>query len=76
MEDEEALKKTGYILLVHAGIILLLAVIMWAGETAATPPSQEKYQEFDSKLRWLAIGVSAVIMGIYWRKLFTRSSFV
>jgi len=75
LEDEEALKKTGFILLVHAGIILLFAVFMWAGETAVSPPTQEQYQDFDFKFKLMALGISAVIMGIYWRKLFTRNSF-
>lgn len=42
LQDEEALKKTGYILLAHAGIILLLAVVWWAGETGTNPPSGEQ----------------------------------
>jgi len=74
MEDEEALKKTGYILLVHAGIILLLAVGWWAGETAASPPGAEAYQDFDSKFKMAVVFISAIIMGIYWKKLFNRNS--
>ncbi len=75
LQDEEALKKTGYILLVHAGIVVLLALVWWAGETNTTPPSGEQYQDFDFKFKLMAFGISAVIMGIFWRKLFNKNSF-
>ena len=72
--DDDALKKTGYIFLVHAGIILLLAIIWWAGETTQTAPSQDQYKDFDSKFKLLLLGISALIMGIYWKKVFNRNS--
>ena len=75
VEDELALKKTGYILLVHAGIVLLFALVWWAGETSANPPTGEQYQDFDTKIKLMAFGISAVIMGIFWRKLFNKNSF-
>ena len=75
LQDEEALKKTGYILLAHAGIVVLLAVVWWAGVTGTNPPTSEQYQDFDTKFKWMAFGISAVIMGIFWRKLFNKNSF-
>ena len=75
VNDEESLKKTGYIFIGHAVIILLLAVFWWMGEKSQTPPTQEQYQDFDSKFKLFLVGISAVIMGIYWKKIFTRNSF-
>ncbi len=75
LDDEVALKRTGYILLTHAGIILLLAIVWWAGETGTTPPSSDQYQDFDSKFKLMAFGISAIIMGIYWRKVFNKNSY-
>jgi hypothetical protein len=75
LEDEGALLKTGYILLVHAGIVLVLALIWWSGETSSTPPSPDDYKDFDSKFKIMIVGISAVIMGIYWKKLFNKNSF-
>ena len=75
VEDEEALKKTGYILLAHAGIILLLAFVWWAGETSKIAPTQDQYKDFDTKFKLMFVGVSAVIMGIYWKKVFSKNSF-
>jgi hypothetical protein len=75
VNDEETLKKTGYIFLGHAAIILALAIFWWAGETSKTPPTAEEYLAFDSKFKLFLVGISALIMGIYWKKVFTRNSF-
>jgi len=75
MDDEEALKKTGYILLTHAGIILVLALVWWASETSVTPPTNEQYSDFDTKFKLMFVGISAIIMGIYWKKVFNKNSF-
>jgi len=75
LEDEEALKKTGYILLTHAGIILVLALIWWASETTTTPPTSDQYKDFDTKFKLMFVAISALIMGIYWKKVFSKNSF-
>jgi hypothetical protein len=75
VQDEEALKKTGYILLAHAGLILLIALIWWAGETSTSAPSPEQYRDFDSKFKLMFVVVSAIIMGIFWKKVFNKNSF-
>lgn len=75
VNDEEALKKTGYIFLAHSAVILLIAVIWWAGEKSQTPPTVEQYSEFDSKFKMFFIAISALIMGVFWKKVFTRNSF-
>lgn len=75
LDDEQALIKTGYILLVHAGIILIFALIWWAGQTSTTPPTSEDYKDFDSKFKLMIFGISAIIMGIYWKKVFNKNSY-
>jgi len=74
IDDDEALKKTGFILLIHAGVILLLALVWWAGETLESPPTQEQYKDFDMKFRLLILGVSGVILLIFRKKLFSKNS--
>ena len=75
VDDEESLKKTGYIFIGHAVIILLLAVFWWAGEKTQSPPTQEAYKDFDLKFKIFVVLLSAVIMGIFWKKVFSRNSF-
>lgn len=75
LEDEGACKKTAYIFLAHAAIVLLVAVVWWAGEKSLSPPTPEEYQAFDSKFKIIIAGLSVVIMAAFWKKLFTRNSF-
>jgi hypothetical protein len=74
VQDDEACKKTGYIFVGHAAVVLLIAIALWAGQKTVIPPSPEEYQTFDSKFRWIMIGISAVIMAAFWKKLFNRNS--
>lgn len=75
MEDEEACKKTSYIFWAHAAIVLLVAVVWWSGEKSLTPPSPEEYKEFDNRFKLIIAGLSAIIMAVFWKKLFNRNSF-
>lgn len=74
VDDEQAIKKTGYIFLAHAAILLIIAAILWNGETSTTPPSQSEYQDFDMKFKMIMIVVSAVFMAAFWKKVFNRNS--
>ncbi|HEY7751598.1 MAG TPA: DUF2723 domain-containing protein, partial [Ignavibacteriaceae bacterium] len=75
IDDELALKKTGYIFLAHAGIILLVAIIWWAGEKTVNPPSPEEYKEFDKQFLIAFAVISALIAIIFFKKLYSRNSF-
>lgn len=75
LQDEEAFKKTSYIFLGHAGILLLLAFAMWGAMTSSQPPSYEKFGEVDFRFLGAFAGVSLVYMGIFYKKIFTRNSF-
>lgn len=74
LEDEEALKKTGIILLAHAGVLLLISLVWWAGEHTASAPSPDEYRDFDTKFKIMALVISLIIMGIFWKKIFNRNS--
>lgn len=75
VNDEESLKKTGYIFLGHSAIILLLAFFWWSSQKSQTPPTSEEYKDFDTKFKLFIVAISALIMGVYWKKIFTRNSF-
>jgi hypothetical protein len=75
VDDEDSLRKTGYIFLGHAVIILLLAVFWWSGEKTQSPPTQEAYKDFDTKFKIFIVAISALVMGVYWKKVFSRNSF-
>lgn len=75
VNDDEAAKKSGYIFLGHAGLLLIISIILWSSQTSNNSPSPEEYQAFDSRFKLIIAGVSAVLMGIFWKKLFNRNSF-
>jgi hypothetical protein len=53
----------------------VLALIWWAGEKTVSAPSPEQYQDFDTKFKLMVLGISAIIMGIFWKKLFHKDSY-
>ncbi|MEJ2616019.1 MAG: DUF2723 domain-containing protein, partial [Ignavibacteriaceae bacterium] len=73
--DDEMYKKSGYILLLHLGIIALIAVIMWASQTSSQPPSTAQYQAYDSRFKWIMIGITAVFVAIFRKQVFNKNSF-
>lgn len=75
VQDEEELRKTGIWFLAHVGIILLVAVFWWASEKTQSPPSPEQYQKFDSTFKVVVALLSAVIIGVNYKKIFNRNSF-
>ena len=75
MQDEEACKKTGYIFLGHAAVILVIALAMWGAQTSTTPPTPEQFGAYDKNFKIILVVVSVLIMAIFYKKLFTRNSF-
>ena len=75
MDDEEALKKTGYIFMVHAAIIFLIGIAMWSAQKGTAPPSPEEYHDYDSKFKMITAGLSVLLIAVMWRKLLNRNSF-
>lgn len=75
LDDEENLKKTAYILLGHVGFTLIIAFALWGGQKSQEPPSPEDYQAFDTRFKMIVAGLSALIMGGFWKKIFNRNSF-
>ncbi len=75
VQDEEQLKKTGIWFFAHAGVVLLIAIFWWAGEKTQSPPTPEEYQKFDSTFKIVIALISALIVGINYKKLLNRNSF-
>ncbi|MBV6513155.1 MAG: hypothetical protein FMNOHCHN_02681 [Ignavibacteriaceae bacterium] len=73
--DDEMAKRSGYFLLIHIGIALLFAFIMWGGEKSSTPPDIEQYKAFDSKFVTFIGLLSLVFIGINYKRLVNLSSY-
>lgn len=75
LTDEDVLKKTGYIFLIHAAIVLAIGAIMWASQTEIEPPTPSQYQAVDSRFLLVMVVVSLIFMGAMFKKIFQRNSF-
>lgn len=73
--DDETLKKTGILLLVHAGIVLLIALGIWASETGTQAPFPEEFKEFDQRFVMIVGIASIIFMAALWKKIFQKNSF-
>lgn len=75
VNDEENLKATAYIFLGHAVVVLLISLGMWYVMTDSTPPSYDLYKEVDQRFIMVALFISLVIMGAFYKRVFARNSF-
>ncbi len=73
--DEEVSRKSALIFLGHAALLLVVALFMWGKETGSTPPTPEVYKEFDRTFVVTMGVLSVIIMGIFYKVIFNRSSF-
>jgi len=74
VEDEKQLITSGKIFLGHAAIILIVAFILWGSQTGKNVPSPEEYRDFDTKFKMIMLAISALIMGVFRKKIFNRNS--
>lgn len=75
VQDDAECKKTAYIFLGHAALVLVVALAMWGGQTVPTPPMPEESKAFDMKFVLIMAGISAVYMAVFRKTIFTRNSF-
>lgn len=75
VNDEETLKKTGFILIAHSALILVISLLMWASQNDSAAPTPEEYQAIDSRFLIMLIVVSGLFMGALYKKIFQKNSF-
>jgi hypothetical protein len=73
--DDEMYKRSGYIFLLHLGVLALISVILWASQTSSQPPTTAEYQAFDSRFKWIMVGLTAVFVAIFRKQVFNKNSF-
>jgi uncharacterized membrane protein len=73
--DDKICKQSAYIFVGHAVILLGIALAMWSNETSTEPPSPDEWNKYDMNFIMIMAVVSAVYMGIFWKKVFNRNSF-
>src|ERR1035437_3938632 len=60
VDDEDAYRKSTYIFLGHAALLLVVAFLLWGNETGTTAPSPDAYKAFDTRFLVFLLLTSAV----------------
>ncbi len=74
IDRPEECRDSGYVLLGHAALLLIIAAVLWGGQTASKPPSPEEAQAFDRKFIITMVVASALVMVMFRKKVFHRNS--
>ncbi len=74
VNDDIELLNSSYLFLVHAAIVAIVAIGLWAGLTDQQPPMPEEYKAVDQKFVMSALFVSVLFMGAFWKKVFKINS--
>ncbi len=75
VNNEIELKYTAKLFVIHSALILLIAIGMWAAQTGQSAPDSQTYKAFDQRMLMIFVTVTAIFMGIFWKKLFHKNSF-
>ena len=67
--------QSGYIFLINAGVLLVYALFRWSQETSTQPPTRDEYRAFDFNFQIVMLVITIIIMAIFYKKVFKRSSF-
>jgi hypothetical protein len=75
VQDDQYYKRSSYIFLGHAAVLLLIALMMWGNQTSQEAPTYEQYKTYDTNFKLIMGSVSIVVMAIFWKKVFHKNSF-
>ncbi|HUI11298.1 MAG TPA: DUF2723 domain-containing protein [Bacteroidota bacterium] len=73
--DDEFCRQSAMVFVGHVLLLLVIAFSLWAGQTGSAMPSIEESHAFDVKFKAWMVVPSILVMGIFWKKVFNRSSF-
>ena len=72
-DDKQCLEST-YVLLGHAALLFIVAVILWSGEKATQPPTTEMTSAFDKKFIITMVIASLAVLVLFRKKIINRNS--
>jgi len=73
--DTEFCRQSAYVFLGHAGLLLIIAAALWAGQAGRTTPSLEDSRAFDLKFKEWMVLPSIIVVAVFRKKVFNKSSF-
>jgi len=73
--DMEFCRTSAYVFLGHVLLLLIIAAALWANQSGSSTPSLEDSHAFDQKFKVWMIIPSVLVIALFWKKVFNRSSF-
>jgi hypothetical protein len=67
VDNDEEFLQSSYVLMGHMILLFIIAAVLWSGETATQPPSQEMTSAFDRKFL-ITMGIVSLVVVIAFRK--------
>jgi hypothetical protein len=74
MNNEKEYDTSVKFFIIHVGIILLVASLLWLNQTSQEAPTPEVYKSFDNTFKFMIVLISVIIIGVFYKKLLTRNS--
>jgi len=75
LTDEVILKKTAYLFLIQAAVVLIVAMGIWYSAKGTQAPFPEDYKAFDQRFLMMIGVVTIIFMAAFWKKIFQKNSF-
>ena len=73
--DDSACRKSAYVFLGHAVLLLVTALVMWNAQTSSTAPDADAAHAYDVQFIWIMLGISGAYVALFRRHVFSRNSF-
>jgi hypothetical protein len=73
--NDTACKQSAWVFVAHVAVILVVIYGMWSNLTNAEPPSIEDAKAYDTRFVAIMGAISVVVLGAFWKKVFTKDSF-
>ncbi|MGD1046830.1 MAG: DUF2723 domain-containing protein [Bacteroidota bacterium] len=74
VDNDEQCLESSYVLLGHAVLLFIIAVILWSGEKATQPPTPEMTSAFDKKFIVAMVIASIGVLVLFRKKIIHRNS--
>ena len=74
VDNNEEYLQSSYVFLGHMVLLFIIAAILWSGETATQPPTQEMTSAFDKKFIIAMVIASLGVLFVFRKKVLQRNS--
>ena len=73
--DDATCRKTAWIFLAHAGLLLAVAFFWWNDMISRQVPAPEEFYAYDRKFAMVMGAISLGVMAVFYKKIFRKDSF-